>query len=39
MPSGRAVSLLIYGMCARVAKQHGSVNISSAFLVNIYFVV
>lgn len=29
-PSGRAIPLLIYGMCACVAKQHGSVNISSA---------
>ena len=30
MPSGRAVPLLSYGMCARVAKQRGSVNVSSA---------
>lgn len=39
MPSGRAVSLLIYRMCACVAKQRGSVNISSANLVMICFVV
>lgn len=39
MPSGRAIPLLIYGTCACVAKQHGSVNISSANPVDILFAV
>ena len=39
MPSGRAIPPLIYGMCACVAKQHGSVNISFANPVDIRFAV
>lgn len=39
MPIGRAIPVLIYGMCAHVAKQHGSVNISFANPVDICLAV